>query len=52
MIRPATRADIPRVFEIRDSVGENRLADPSAVTEAEWSKNFQVGTIGGRIHPP
>ena len=35
MIRPATPADIPRIFEIRNSVGENRLSDPSAVTEAD-----------------
>jgi GNAT superfamily N-acetyltransferase len=34
MLRRATRSDISRIFEIRDSVGENRLSDPSAVTEA------------------
>jgi GNAT superfamily N-acetyltransferase len=33
-IRPATLGDIPRIFEIRNSVGENRLSDPSVVTEA------------------
>jgi GNAT superfamily N-acetyltransferase len=38
MIRPALRADIPRIFEIRDSVTENRLTDPESVTEedAAW----------------
>jgi GNAT superfamily N-acetyltransferase len=35
MIRLATAADIPRIFEIRDSVGENRLTDPSVVSEAD-----------------
>jgi GNAT superfamily N-acetyltransferase len=35
MIRLATRSDTPRIFEIRGSVGENRLSDPNAVTEAD-----------------
>jgi GNAT superfamily N-acetyltransferase len=35
MIRLATHSDIPCIFEIRDSVHENRLSDPSAVTEAD-----------------
>ena len=35
MIRTATRADLPRIFEIRNSVRENRLTDPSRVTEAD-----------------
>lgn len=34
MLRLATPADPPRIFEIRDSVGENLLSDPHAVTEA------------------
>src|ERR1700687_1381958 len=34
MLRLATRFDTPRIFEIRDSVGENRLSDPNVVTEA------------------
>jgi len=33
MIRLATRADLGRIFEIRNSVDENRLSDPGAVTE-------------------
>lgn len=35
MIRPASRSDLPRIFEIRDGVRENRLTDPSRVTEAD-----------------
>ena len=31
MIRKATRADIPRLQEIRDTVRENKLRDPSRV---------------------
>ena len=31
MIRNATRADIPRIMEIRAAVRENRLRDPSRV---------------------
>jgi GNAT superfamily N-acetyltransferase len=34
MIRPATPPDIPRIFEIRDSVRDNLLSDPYAVTAA------------------
>lgn len=38
MIRAATLADIPRIFAIRDSVDENRLSHPAAVTahDAAW----------------
>lgn len=38
LIRRATREDIPRLFEIRGAVRENRLGDPSRVTVAlcEW----------------
>src|SRR5215813_11495386 len=35
MIRAATTADLSRIFAIRDSVRENRLSDPAAVTEAD-----------------
>jgi len=35
MIRLATGSDIGRIFEIRDSVHENRLSDPNAVTAAD-----------------
>jgi ribosomal protein S18 acetylase RimI-like enzyme len=34
-VRPATRADLPRIYEVRHGTAENRLADPSLVTEAE-----------------
>jgi GNAT superfamily N-acetyltransferase len=36
VIRRATVADIPRLREIRDSVRENRLSDPSRVTLADY----------------
>jgi GNAT superfamily N-acetyltransferase len=36
MIRLATRADIPRLMEIRTAVWENRLSDPSRVTLADY----------------
>ena len=34
-LRPATRSDLPRIQAIRHDTAENRLTDPSAVTEAE-----------------
>jgi GNAT superfamily N-acetyltransferase len=37
MIRLATIADIPRLIEIRASVRENRLSDPSRVTLADYN---------------
>ncbi len=38
MIRKATRADLPRISEIRNAVKENRLGDPTRVTVeiCEW----------------
>ena len=38
MIRKAERSDIPRIFEIRAAVRENRLSNPELVTPAdcEW----------------
>ena len=33
--RPATRDDLPRVREVRNGTAENRLTDPSLVTDAE-----------------
>jgi GNAT superfamily N-acetyltransferase len=36
MIRAATVADIPRLRELRGSVHENRLSDPSRVTIADY----------------
>ena len=37
MIRIATLTDIPRLMEIRGSVRENRLSDPSRVTLADYN---------------
>lgn len=34
-LRPATRADLPRIREVRHGTAENRLTDPSLVTDAE-----------------
>lgn len=34
-IRPATRADLPRIHEVRHGTAENRLTDPSRVTNEE-----------------
>ncbi|MGG5810187.1 N-acetyltransferase family protein [Falsiroseomonas sp. CW058] len=34
-LRPATRADLPRIHEVRHGTAENRLTDPSLVTDAE-----------------
>src|ERR1041385_6844870 len=45
MIRPATSADIPRIFEIRHEVRENRLTDPSLVTEAEAEHFIEDGAL-------
>jgi GNAT superfamily N-acetyltransferase len=45
MIRPSTLGDIPRIFEIRDTVGENRLSDPSRVTEADAVRFIDDGAL-------
>ena len=34
-LRPAVRADLPRIFEVRHGTAENRLTDASLVTEEE-----------------
>jgi GNAT superfamily N-acetyltransferase len=34
-IRPAIRADLPRIWQIRHGVAENRLTDPSVVKDDE-----------------
>ena len=34
-VRPATKADLPRIHEVRHGTGKNRLTDPSLVTDAE-----------------
>ncbi len=35
LIRPAIRADLPRIHEVRHGTAENRLTDPSKVTSEE-----------------
>ena len=45
MIRRATRADIPRIFDIRHGVRENRLTDPSLVTEANAERFIADGAL-------
>ncbi len=35
IVRPATRADLPRIHEVRHGTAENRLTDASLVTDAE-----------------
>src|SRR5271165_3042565 len=34
-LRPATRADLPRIHQVRHGTAENRLATPALVTDAE-----------------
>lgn len=36
-IRPASRADLPRIRDIRHGTAENRLTNPALVTDAEVS---------------
>jgi GNAT superfamily N-acetyltransferase len=45
MIRPATVSDIPRLMEIRGSVRENRLSDPTRVTIADYEWHIAYGPI-------
>ncbi len=43
-IRPATRADLPRIHEVRHGTAENRLTDPSKVTdeEVQWYMDHAI----------
>ena len=34
-LRPATRTDLTRIYQVRQGTAENRLTDPARVTEAE-----------------
>ena len=34
-LRPATHADLPRIYDVRHGTAENRLSDPNLVTDAE-----------------
>jgi GNAT superfamily N-acetyltransferase len=42
-IRPATRADLPRIHAVRHGTAENRLLDPALVTEAEVAWYMDTG---------
>jgi RimJ/RimL family protein N-acetyltransferase/N-acetylglutamate synthase-like GNAT family acetyltransferase len=44
-IRPAAPADLPRIFEIRFAVRENRLETPGLVTEADCLAAIARGTF-------
>ena len=44
-IRAATPADIPLMHAIRCAVRENRLSDPSLVTEASYRRYVEAGSI-------
>jgi GNAT superfamily N-acetyltransferase len=43
-VRPATDADLRRIWEVRHGTAENRLTDPSLVTDAEvaWYLNEAI----------
>src|SRR4028118_2365764 len=43
-LRPARRTDLPRIHEVRHGTAENRLTDPSLVTDAEvaWYLDFAI----------
>ncbi len=43
-LRPATRADLPRIHRVRHGTAENRLTNPSLVTDAEvaWYMNEAI----------
>jgi GNAT superfamily N-acetyltransferase len=45
MIRAATHGDLRRILEIRDKVGENRLSDPSRVTETDAVQFIDNGAL-------
>ena len=34
-LQPATRADLPRIHEVRHGTAENRLSDPNRISDAE-----------------
>jgi GNAT superfamily N-acetyltransferase len=45
MLREATEADVPRIWEIRNGVRENILSDPSRVTAADVAWFLEHGPI-------
>jgi len=57
-LRAATRADLPRIHVVRHGTAENRLTDPSLVTDAEvaWYMDKAIFLVsedeaGGRASP-
>jgi GNAT superfamily N-acetyltransferase len=44
-IRPATPADLPRIYQVRHGTAENRLDDPSLVTEQEVDWYMREGVF-------
>jgi GNAT superfamily N-acetyltransferase len=40
-LRPAIRSDLPRIYEVRHSTAENRLTDPTLVTDEEVAWNLE-----------
>ena len=54
VLRRARADDVPRIWEIRHSVRENRLEDPGKVTDAEVADTlarglFHLAVSGGRV---
>ena len=47
-LRPATRDDLPRIHDVRHGTAENRLTDPSRVTEEEvlWYLDHAIFLVG------
>ncbi|HVB17303.1 MAG TPA: GNAT family N-acetyltransferase, partial [Stellaceae bacterium] len=43
--RPATRADLPGIFAIRDGAGDERLSNPHSVTEALAQRRIDAGAL-------
>jgi GNAT superfamily N-acetyltransferase len=44
-LRPATREDLPRIGQVRHGTAENRLTDPSLVSEAEVAWYMDEGVF-------
>jgi hypothetical protein len=48
-LRPATRADLPRIHQVRHGTAENRLTNPELVTDAEvaWYMDESIFLVSG-----
>ncbi len=44
-LRPATRADLPRIHEVRHGTAENRLTNPALVTDEEVAWYMDEGVF-------